>query len=62
MVKLFGPGIFLSLLFAIPATAQQDSYLDTSRPVNVRVSRLIRKLTLEQKIAQMNYASRPSRR
>ena len=57
MIKFSCLGIFLSLLFAIPSEAQPDNYLDGSQPVNVRVSQLIRKLTLEQKIGQMNYAS-----
>src|SRR5579859_2555539 len=39
------------------AQAQTDLYLDSSQPVNVRVNDLIHKLTLDQKITQMNYAS-----
>jgi len=48
--------VFL-LGFCISGFAQQEPYLDSSKPINIRVDDLIKRLTLEQKISQMAYAS-----
>src|SRR5579871_1212886 len=44
-------------LLTIAASAQTNIYLDASQPIDARVDDLIKRLTLEQKISQMNYAS-----
>ncbi len=54
-MKLLNPG-FLTLIFSfilLSAQAQNDLYLDTSQPVEVRARDLVSKLTLEEKALQM---------
>ena len=57
MIKTLLLGIGLILLSISPGYSQKDIYLDPSQPINARVKDLLGKLTLEQKIGQMNYAS-----
>ncbi|HEV8512361.1 MAG TPA: glycoside hydrolase family 3 N-terminal domain-containing protein, partial [Cyclobacteriaceae bacterium] len=57
MIKAFLLGTGLILLSGISGYSQKDTYLDPSQPINARVKDLLGKLTLEQKIGQMNYAS-----
>lgn len=50
-------GTFILLLFVCPAVLsnpQQPSYLDSSKPIEQRVDDLLQRMTLEEKIGQMN--------
>jgi len=54
---LFLRGTFILVLVACPAVlsnAQQPSYLDSSKPIEQRVDDLLQRMTLEEKIGQMN--------
>ena len=57
MIKTFFVGICLILLSPVFGYSQTDLYLDPTQPMNVRVKDLLSKLTLEQKVGQMNYKS-----
>jgi beta-glucosidase len=57
MLKKILVALVLSTQGSAAALAQSAVYLDPAQPVNIRVNDLIRKLTLEQKIAQMIYNS-----
>ncbi|HTH55000.1 MAG TPA: glycoside hydrolase family 3 N-terminal domain-containing protein [Cyclobacteriaceae bacterium] len=56
MCKAFFSSL-LCLLLDLTCTAQTAPYLDSSKPIDVRVNDLIGRLSLEQKVSQMNYAS-----
>jgi len=57
MIKNYFVGLSLVLLSHISGNCQQDLYLDPTQPLNARVKDLLSKLTLEQKVGQMNYKS-----
>jgi len=57
MINKFFVGLSLVLLSHISGNCQQDLYLDPTQPLNARVKDLLSKLTLEQKVGQMNYKS-----
>jgi len=46
--------LFLVLLPAVQSNAQQPIYLDSSKPVAARVDDLLQRMTLKEKIGQMN--------
>ena len=57
MIKTFFLGFCLLFLSPLSGFCQTDIYLDAKQPVQVRVKDLLGKLTLEQKVGQMHYAS-----
>jgi beta-glucosidase len=57
MIKSLSIGLSLTLLLQVSGYSQTETYLDPNQPLNVRVKDLVSKLTLEQKVSQMNYAS-----
>jgi len=57
MNKIFFLGIWLILLFPFSGYSQTDLYLDPNQPMKLRITDLLSKLSLEQKVGQMNYAS-----
>ena len=43
----------LSIMTALPVCAQKPVYLDTNKPIEERVKDALNRMTLEEKVAQM---------
>src|SRR5687768_4726710 len=62
MNQIFKTLFFLLIIIDVNAQKAVRSYLDPEVPINGRVNKLLRKLTLEEKISLLGYRNKPIER